>query len=640
VAHPGLAALTARVATAVERRAGHAAADPRLTDTLARLQEDHVEGADAELCERLDALADVFGIAPVDVDLLLAAAAPDLDANVALAYGLLRGTDGPGRASVGLVLELADLPTLAPDGFVALAEAAPLRDHGLVDVVGHHPWLLREVVVPDRVVAHLAGAQLVEEALQAALVPSVPVRLPGVEAIESAITSGAPLVWVRATAGTAGLALAAGALHGLGLGRLTVDLARVPPLTIGPTLRAAALEAALRGVGLVVVGADLLGQPGMRGELAHLEATPVPAILVGTRPWDADWLAAHPFSVEAPRLGHDDRARLWEDLTGAPPPDGFGALRLSPEATSQVDRYSRLLAASEGRPEAADVDVMRAARVVGGSHVAGKRPVLGFDDVVLPPAQAADLRRIVDWARHHDEALARSGMFEAERKGGGIAALFSGGPGTGKTLSASVVAGELGLDLFQVNLSQVVDKYIGETEKNLERIFDQAESMNVVLLFDEADALFGKRSEVKDAHDRYANQEVAYLLQRLEQFDGIVLLSTNLRGNLDSAFTRRLQFLIHFPDPDAPTRRRLWELHLGRVEHLDPDDPIDLDHLAHRIEVAGGDLKTIVLAAVYDATAAGEPLGMRHLLAAAPEVYRKLGFRLPTDGFRTPPAGV
>nr|WP_237447816.1 ATP-binding protein [Nocardioides flavescens] len=227
-------------------------------------------------------------------------------------------------------------------------------------------------------------------------------------------------------------------------------------------------------------------------------------------------------------------------------------------------------------------------------------------------------------------------MFTAERKGGGIAALFSGGPGTGKTLSASVIAGELELDLFQVNLSQVVDKYIGETEKNLERIFDQAESMNVVLFFDEADALFGKRSEVKDAHDRYANQEVSYLLQRLEQFDGLTILCTNLRANLDAAFTRRLQFMVHFPDPDVATRRRLWELHLSRVAHLDPDDPVVLDHLAERVEVAGGDLRNIVLAGVYDATAAGEPLGMRHLVAAVPSVYQKLGLRMPADGFGVP----
>src|SRR5699024_978162 len=143
-------------------------------------------------------------------------------------------------------------------------------------------------------------------------------------------------------------------------------------------------------------------------------------------------------------------------------------------------------------------------------------------------------------------------------KGTGIAALFTGGPGTGKTLAAHVVADTAGLDLMQVDLSGVIDKYIGETEKNLERIFADAENLNVVLFFDEADALFGKRSEVRDAHDRFANQEVSYLLQRMEQFNGITVLATNLKGNLDLAFARRMHFIVHFPDPDEPTRARLW----------------------------------------------------------------------------------
>jgi hypothetical protein len=633
----GLAGLAARVAAAVERRPQSVlSAEPRLPAAAERLVAEHTADTDAPLVARLELFADLFGLTEAEVDLLLVAAAPDLDANFALAFGLLRGTEGPAHASVGLGLELGGLPSLGPEGFHYLGESSVLRTQQILDIPGTEPWLLRKLVVSDRVLAHLAGAEMLDDLLQVAIVPSVPLRLPAGEPLVRAITAGEPLVWIRSNPGTAGVALAAGVLSSLGLGRLTIDLARLPSSALAPVVRTAGREAALRGVGLIVAGADALGAPDLRGELGYLESVPVPALLVGSRPWDGLWLPRHPMSVEAPRLTPADRSQLWEDLTGAVPPDGFGALRLSPESTAQVDHYSRTLATAAGREDTTGADVLRAARVVGGSHVAGKRPTIGLEDVVLPPIQTAQLHRIIDWARYHDEALTRSGMFEDDRKGSGITALFSGGPGTGKTLSASVIAGELGLDLFQVNLSQVVDKYIGETEKNLERIFDQAESMNVVLLFDEADALFGKRSEVKDAHDRYANQEVAYLLQRLEQFDGIAILSTNLRANLDAAFTRRLQFMVHFPDPDEPTRRRLWELHLRKVDRLDPDDPIDFDHLARRIEVSGGDLKNIVLAGVYDATAAGAPLGMRHLIAAAPDVYQNLGLRVPPDGFRSP----
>jgi SpoVK/Ycf46/Vps4 family AAA+-type ATPase len=172
-----------------------------------------------------------------------------------------------------------------------------------------------------------------------------------------------------------------------------------------------------------------------------------------------------------------------------------------------------------------------------------------------------------------------------------------------------------------------VSKYIGETEKNLARLFDRAEHKNWILFFDEADALFGNRSEVKDARDRYANQEVAYLLQRMEHFSGITLLATNLRGNLDKAFSRRMHFIVHFPDPDQRTRFRLWSRLLANAGPLDESDPIDIDALAAAGDLAGGDIRNVVLAATYDATAEGSPTGMRHVLAAKEREFQKLGRR-------------
>jgi SpoVK/Ycf46/Vps4 family AAA+-type ATPase len=185
------------------------------------------------------------------------------------------------------------------------------------------------------------------------------------------------------------------------------------------------------------------------------------------------------------------------------------------------------------------------------------------------------------------------------------------------------------MDLYSVELTSMVDKYIGETEKNLERVFTEAESLNAVLFFDEADALFGSRSAVRDAHDRYANQEVAYLLQRMEQFDGIVVLATNLRGNLDVAFARRLHFIITFPDPDAPTRRRLWAQHLAQLSAMDANDPVDTERLATDLEITGGDIRNIVLAAAYAAADDGSLVGMRHIVPAVAREFAKLGRRSP-----------
>ena len=191
-------------------------------------------------------------------------------------------------------------------------------------------------------------------------------------------------------------------------------------------------------------------------------------------------------------------------------------------------------------------------------------------------------------------------------RGRGVTALFAGDSGTGKTMSAEVIAAELGLDLYAVDLSTVVDKYVGETEKNLERIFTEAAGVNGVLLFDEADAIFGKRSEVSDAHDRYANVECAYLLQRMESFDGLAVLATNLRANLDEAFTRRLDVIVDFPMPDAEQRRALWDRCLGAA--LPRADDLDLDFCAERFELAGGNIRSCAVTAAYLAAEAGRPV--------------------------------
>src|SRR6185369_7694969 len=192
--------------------------------------------------------------------------------------------------------------------------------------------------------------------------------------------------------------------------------------------------------------------------------------------------------------------------------------------------------------------------------------------------------------------------------GSGVNVLFSGPSGTGKTMAAQVVAGALGLDLYRIDLSRVVSKYIGETEKNLGTIFDEAQSSNAILFFDEADALFGKRSEVKDAHDRYANIEVAYLLQRIESYDGVAIMATNLRQNIDEAFTRRLDFLVDFPFPETEYRHRIWATHFPPEAPLASD--VDLMEIAEHYRLAGGNIRNVALAAAYLAAANGGAISM------------------------------
>ena len=209
----------------------------------------------------------------------------------------------------------------------------------------------------------------------------------------------------------------------------------------------------------------------------------------------------------------------------------------------------------------------------------------------------------------------------------GVVALFSGPSGTGKTLAAEVIAGDLGLDLYKVDLSAVVSKYIGETEKNLSRIFDAAGAGDLVLFFDEADALFGKRTEVSDAHDRYANIEVAYLLQRLEPYDGLVVLATNLQRNIDQAFLRRISVAVDFPLPEEPQRRAIWRQSFPSTA---PQQDLDLDFLARKFKITGGVIHNAALGAAFLAADDGQPITMEHVALALKREFQKLG-RLRTE---------
>lgn len=243
-----------------------------------------------------------------------------------------------------------------------------------------------------------------------------------------------------------------------------------------------------------------------------------------------------------------------------------------------------------------------------------------WEDLVLPPQQQQILREIAVHVRQRFKVYENWGFASKGSRGLGISALFAGASGTGKTMAAEVLAHELRLDLYRIDLSQVVSKYIGETEKNLRRVFDAAEDGGAVLLFDEADALFGKRGEVKDSHDRYANIEISYLLQRMEAYRGLAILTTNMKSALDSAFIRRIRFVVQFPFPDTAQRADIWR---GIFPSDTPTDGLDIEKLA-RLNVAGGNIRNIALNAAFLAAEADEHVGMKHMLHAARSEYTKL----------------
>lgn len=266
-------------------------------------------------------------------------------------------------------------------------------------------------------------------------------------------------------------------------------------------------------------------------------------------------------------------------------------------------------------------------------------PRYDWDDLVLPENNLSQLKEICCQVKHRYRVFGEWGFGQKLSHGKGLSVLFSGPSGTGKTMGAEVIAHELRLDLYKIDLSGVVSKYIGETEKNLAKVFQEAETSNAVLFFDEADALFGKRTEVSDAHDRYANIETSYLLQKMEEYEGVVILATNLRDNMDEAFTRRIRFIVEFPFPDEASRSRIWRKHFPKETPV--SDRIDYDFLAKRFQIAGGNIKNIVLNAAFLAAENGGIIGMEQLLHGTKREFEKMG-KLWTekDLYKSPATGM
>jgi hypothetical protein len=613
---------------------GTAAAHPLHSDARGELE------ADADTAEstgsplRLRRLAQSAGLTPLDVELLMIALLPDLDSRFERLYGYLNDDVTRRRASVGLALQLAGESAMTASARARLELSRPLVSRGLIVVEdAERPFLTRGLRVPDRVGAHLLGDDAPAAGLAGLIDDVAPYSAPVAEQLGRALAAGVRLVHLRERVVGTGSAVAVAALAAAPLGALTLDLTRLggaSPTEAAALADLAIREALLLGAGLVAGPVEALAEAGAE-PMHRLTAADVPVLLVGTTTWDPQWSTESPLLADAPVLGGRERLALWERELGDHDPALDPAslavhLALGPGQVARAVRAAEASARMTGGAVSAD-DLRRGVRAqnAAGLERLARRivPEVQWSDLVLAPAVTRGLKEVAARARHRDTVLTDWRMRRGGGRGHGVTALFAGDSGTGKTMSAEVIASDLGLDLYTVNLATVVDKYIGETEKNLERIFTEAGGVNAVLFFDEADAIFGKRSDVRDAHDRYANIESAYLLQRLETFDGLAVLATNLRANIDDAFTRRLDAIIDFPEPTEELRHSLWQRCLAPPLPLGTD--IDYDFLAASFDFAGGNIRSASTTAAYLAAAEGTAVGMLHLVAAVEQEYRKMG---------------
>jgi len=615
-------------------RRQHARPDEPLVQNLIAELERAADQAEAQGNDiRLRRLATAFELDGLDLELLLVALAPDLDPRFERLYGYLHDDLTRHRASIGLALDLVGVSQVSADGRQRFRPGSRLVDHGLLLIEEQdRPFLTRSLRVPDRLAMHLIGDDGADPEVAVLLARCHQEWAGDPSNLARAFSQGVRLGYLREQVGGSGRALAAAAFGRLRMPVLALDLSRLNaqenPATMAAT---AAREARLIGAALVAGPVERLVERSLGAVRAFSEAS-CTIVLTGNRPWDPAWSRQVPLLVEVGKPDLAQSAAMWRGSLGEhlpselDPADVIGQFQLGPEqvaraaaaAVLQADFHRHRIGASDLRAGA------RSQNAAGLERLARRiDPRVRWEDMVLPRGVIVQLHELVARARQRDRVLDFWGMGRKSSRGHGITALFAGESGTGKTMSAEVVAGELGLNLYVIDLSSVVDKYIGETEKNLDRIFIEAEGVNGILLFDEADALFGKRSEVKDARDRYANVEVAYLLQRMELFDGIAILTTNIRANVDEAFTRRLDMVVDFPLPEEEDRLRLWRQFLApEVPH---DEDIDLDFLASAFDLTGGNIRNATLTAAYLAADAGRPLRMPDLIRGTEREYQKLG---------------
>jgi hypothetical protein len=640
---PDYLAGIARVRAALER---HAGLDPEAPPLPEPQPLPSLLAGDA--ASTLGALCRLFRLSAFERDVLLLAAGMELDATFAPLCA--RAQVDPRREYPTFGLALAALPG---SSWQALLPDAPLRYWQLVRLAPGGGLTTSELAIDERILHYLLGLDSRDDRLAGLLEPvrEAGALLPSQERLAAQLAR----TWERTRGGAdfpvvelcgedlrSKWALAASACQRLGW-RLYAMAAEALPTgaaELDNLLRLWHREAILAPAALLLAGDDLRPDEPHEAALRRFVDLAHGALLVTRRrrlPPRHRPVLSLDLGKPAFEEQRDEWRRLLESIA-----DGPAAAALDEPIETLADHFN--LHAAEIRSAAVEAIGRWSGAGGNGSAAAAlgaalwetcrarARPALvdlaeplepraGWEDLVLPEGQRQILREIVSHVRRRGLVYRGWGFDRKTARGQGVSVLFGGPSGTGKTLAAEVMAAELALDLYRIDLSSVVSKYIGETEKNLQRIFDAAEAGGTILLFDEADALFGKRSEVKDSHDRYANLEVSYLLQRMESYRGLAILTTNMPDSLDSAFKRRLRFIVDFPFPDLAQRRELWR----RVFPAStPTEGLDFDRLA-RLNVAGGHVRNIALHAAFLAAEGGRAVTMRDLLAATRRELAKAG---------------
>jgi ATPase family associated with various cellular activities (AAA)/Winged helix domain, variant len=578
----------------------------------------------------LDRVGEAFSLSPFECDLLLLCAGVELDGSFA---SLCAKAQGDSRSNFAtLSLALAALPEAH---WTALTPAAPLRRWRLIEVSSGGSTLLQsQLRIDERVLHYLAGVSYLDDRLKGLIEPFTPTHDLPTSQLRLAERIGDFLSLRRHSSewptailcgsdrdGKRGVAAQACAMLGL---RLHIMQTADVPQSVAEREALARLwerEALLLGSALLLEQGEQDTTPAMISLIEALHSV----LFVSVR--DSLRLPQRPaFRVDVNKPNAEEQESLWIDALGEAAPQVNGEVEkvVTQFSLGAADIYAASEQACAGEEVLTTGALWNACRMLARPRLddLAQRipPIASWNDLVLPEPQRRTLRDIAGQVRQRGKVYNTWGFAAKDGRGLGISALFSGASGTGKTMAAEVLANDLQLDLYKIDLSQVVSKYIGETEKNLRRVFEAAEEGGVVLLFDEADALFGKRSEVKDSHDRYANIEVSYLLQRMEAYRGLAILTTNLKSALDNAFLRRLRFIVQFPFPDLFHRAEIWK----RI--FPPETPtsnIDFGRLA-RLSVPGGSIRNIALHAAFLAADTGESVTMKHVADAARSEYAKL----------------
>ena len=615
-----LMAVLAQVRQALERKAGQASNSPA---PPAACEEELETSAIAQLCN-------TFGLSTFERDVLLLCAGMELDASFPNLCAIAQGDPQKPHPTFSLALSI-----LNAAHWSALTPSAPLRRWRLIEVGGGAGLTISPLRIDERILHYLAGVQYLDERLAGLIEPlQEPRQLVDsqqqlAEQVAQTLSQAAgreklPVVQLCGDDATSKRAIAVAACQMLGLSAHLLLADNLPSTApdLAQLLRLWEREAVLCNSALVL-DCDEANLERSGSAIARLiEQINSPLIVTVEERIPQRQRPVVNFDANKPT--HREQHSIWEAALNAMGQEVPGAIdyvvaqfNLSAPAIEaacasaiaqiELQENSQKLrdtlwdaCRAQARPRLEDL----AQRIECGAC---------WEDLVLPEMQLQTLQAIVAHVRQRSKVYERWGFAGKGGRGLGISALFAGASGTGKTTAAEAIAKELNLDLYRIDLSSVVSKYIGETEKNLRRVFDAAESGGAILLFDEADALFGKRSDVKDSHDRHANIEVSYLLQRMESYRGLAILTTNLKGAIDTAFMRRIRFVMQFPFPDAVQRAEIWR----RIfPNETPTEGIDTNKLA-KLSVSGGNIRNIALNAAFLAADANEIVSMKHLLSAA-----------------------